>query len=338
MPESRLEAFLDMLAQGYPATIECYEAALLPRDQRERAGCPAVDAVVTWALRDDETLNRARYEMRDAGLPTKEGIRATHVTDDPDVVTRELKAGTDLAQTRQAGDLGPGLYFSGAPELWKGRSRRRWDWARSLAREKRQSVVDAALAQLDARGPGYITADERKILERDLADFVETGSVWLLQSAAAQPFNIRFDKEILEPLGIRAPEPPADVEGTMRGRFVDWPALVKNKGLLRAYDRWAVKNGYKDEAGNILPKAHKHMRAFGDERALLVQFLRDAGYNGAYAPMAPFQFQFPQLNVWDNAAIRRFGAWQNPRPAPAAHTIVDELLKEAERTVGMSAA
>ena len=216
-----------------------------------------------------------------AGYMDENGILScVHVTDDPSPVIEALEKGEPLTETYERAvkgrmaELGPGLYCSNAPELWMGRSRRKWEFAQNLTREQRERLAEAVLNHPHMTWPDYLTESEKEILRRDLQNFVETGHVGYLVEAANQPYNIPVWKpEFLRPLGIEPGPQPQSVPVEAEGPIVRVHAPISRE---------------------------------------VAEALQRAGVKGACDP-GSFMGNYPQCVIWSNEAIRRFGDYTRPK-------------------------
>lgn len=216
-----------------------------------------------------------------AGYMDENGILAcVHVTDDPSPVIEALEQGQPLTETyerkvkERMAELGPGLYCSNAPELWMGRSQRKWEFVQDLTREQRERLAEAVLNHPHMTWPDYLTQSEKETLRRDMEGFVETGHLGYLIGAAYQPYNIPVWKpEFLRPLGIEPGPQPQAIPVEAEGPIVQASAPISRE---------------------------------------VVQALQKAGVKGACDP-GSLMGGYPQCVIWDNEAVRRFGPYEKPK-------------------------
>lgn len=256
------------------------------------------------------------HKIKNVAVPQKNGrLLAWHVTDVPDRVLRELKAGSELSVARQTGDLGGGLYVSAVPHLWRGRSRRRWSWMNEITSDQVRDLIGMVEVIIaEARATRYITAPEYEDAQGDIDRAREewTGTLtgsgprdWLrgmIIRLANQPYNIQFHRDILPKLKV-ASLAPEEVEVELEGRFVDRDVVSGKEG--HEFEDRTVKLWITALAPQAKTAA---FRAYGSYDELLNTFLRGVGIDGIFGAGTP------QLLVWSNTSVRRFGRWQNPRP------------------------
>lgn len=272
----------------------------------------------------DTALDRATFDTRltppgqigHAGIIKNGRLTAWHVTENPDVVTSQLKAGTRPDQARQGGDLGGGLYFSIIPQIWRGRGRQGvYEAIKNLPAEKRQAFVDTMRAENQHTfSPGYLTESERTNVEYHLQQFVQRGGEEMIAGVAGQPYNMDPERA-LKAIGEGFHE-PATVDVEVQGQFLDWGALSSEQvtSLEAAAHQWLTEEGYYDERGKITSQGLAVIRQFGNERDLTNEYLRSLGYDGAIRP--GHMMEIGQGVVWNLNAIRKFGDWHNARPSP----------------------
>ncbi len=227
-------------------------------------------------------VDTTRLDAEDAGWHGPLGFAAAvdpeageavcyHVTDDPERVADRLRSCLPIASGRDVGkygDLGPGLYCSNAPQVWMGRSRRKWDFLARLTPAQKTRLEDYLEAQVeDEAHRGYISEREREYAVRTIG-YVRDGRnpADALVVVAEQPYNVRFaEPKVLEPLGIQPGAQPTVVEVKVRGRFAE----------VEGHPSWDV-----------------------------VDALRRAGLHGAFHVGG--WTGSPQLVTWDDAAVREF--------------------------------
>jgi len=215
-----------------------------------------------------------------AGYIDESGVLScVHVTDDPSPVVEALQTGQPLTDTYERvvkgrmAELGPGLYCSNAPELWMGRSRRKWEFLDRLTREQRERIAQAVLNHPHMTWPDYLTPSEKEIARRDLENFVETGHGGFLVGLAGQPYNIPVWKpEFLEPLGIKPGPQPQTVPVEADGPIARVQAPITRE---------------------------------------VAEALQRAGFTGACDP-GSLMGGYPQCVIWHNKAVRRFGDYTRP--------------------------
>jgi len=216
------------------------------------------------------------YETRrPLELPTVPELRGYHVTDDPKAVLTALRAGTPLDRgydiAPHADLLASGLYFSGAPQLWVGRSANKWRFVDRLAADQRGQIAQAIRQDSRFTGDWYLTDHEKERAARWLERFMESGSAVYLQFLAEQPYNIHSWKpSFLAQFGLTNNDTPHHVPVQARGLFAD----VTSARL-------------------------------SDE---LVISLKQGGFDGAFV-RGSIAF-LPQAVVWYNRAVVQFGEYQ----------------------------
>jgi hypothetical protein len=217
-----------------------------------------------------------------------------HITSDPAKVEGMLRRGASVMKAYGArgahAEYGPGLYISAAPQLWTSRATGKWDFIKRLTAEQLEAVSEALQAEVvHQRETGYISQGEYEVAIRRLTQEREYPQWWV--DLAGQPYNISWWRDAwLESHGLRGLQqrPPSVVEVWLAGRYA------------------RMSHGYAD-------------------RKVLNQ-LRRAGFQGAFHPGG--MIGDPQLVVWDQDAILRFGDW---RAQVARRNAGDESWRESAR-------
>jgi hypothetical protein len=148
---------------------------------------------------------------------------AWHVTDDPESALQLLRSGRSLVEgsyVRQ--ELGPGFYVSGIPDVWAGRSRKKWRFLARLTENERYRLLSFLLAEVTRqRERRYISQTEFGYGAR-LIQQAAHGDMLNLVELGGQPFNIAFWKEdALRGLGIEPEPPPAMIKVAIRGPIAE---------------------------------------------------------------------------------------------------------------------
>lgn len=162
-----------------------------------------------------------------AATPMNRRLTGYHLTDNPDEVVRRLKS-DNLVAMNPHGDLGGGLYISSVPEYWRARSREKWEFAKSLSKAQRQSLVNVILADPRyTKGGGYLAGFEVDRMHRDLYMFVESGDVVYLALTGDQPYNVRITAETTKKAGVASPREPGLVLVELSGKFIDAGGFIR---------------------------------------------------------------------------------------------------------------
>lgn len=184
---------------------------------------------VTSMDRAHSLFGRAAVYDEDVGA-----VVAWHVTSEPEKVWAAIEDGTDFRLTYMGGDsaLGPGLYVSGIPEYWVGRSRSRWDFLSGLTAGQTDCLL-AGVADELSRGQsrGRYTRSEIAYATRVL-EAAAGGDVGQLPTLAGQPFGLPLaDRRWLGGCGVEKPptlalkvafRPGASLEfAELRARYPD---------------------------------------------------------------------------------------------------------------------
>lgn len=288
--------------------------ALRPGASR-RANAPA-DVLTILEPATIETRLSPPGPVGNAGEIIDGKLTGTHVTSDPERPLAALRSGAPLAITKQGGGLGGGLYFSGAPQLWRGRGRHfMYDTLNRLDPDARRRVVASITAESGHTfSPGYLTEPERETVRRWLAEYIQTGHAGLLALAADQPFNMSVEAGT-KAAGISF-RPPTEMPVEIQGKLLDYGGMTREQlaSLDSAAEQWLEENGYVDKAGKPTMQGLAVVRRYGTHKDLFNEYLRALGYDGAL--MRGHLMQYPETVVWNSDAVRRFGDWRNPRPAP----------------------
>src|SRR5690348_868991 len=92
-----------------------------------------------WSLKEVQRFER---------IPVVSHLAGYHVTDDPQSIITALERGDPLDRGEEDGfhDLQTdGLYFSEAPQIWMGRSARKWDFTKTLTQDQQEQIATAVL-------------------------------------------------------------------------------------------------------------------------------------------------------------------------------------------------
>lgn len=189
-----------------------------------------------WLSLDDQHLLGRAAVVRDGYL------QAWHVTDNPSRIQSLIRNRVDFkaayGEKGRTAELGPGLYLSGAPELWTNRAATKWDF---LSRPMTAAQIDrlvALLTTLVAHRTG-LSAGESRYAERTLQQVVDGDlPADILIFLAGQPYNIPFWRaSFLVPLGITPAPEPYELEVHLRGRFGEVAGGRAEKNELRLMRR-----------------------------------------------------------------------------------------------------
>jgi hypothetical protein len=199
-----------------------------------------------------------------------------HVTDDPSGVEQALVAGVKVTAKHKGTfqDLGPGFYVSAAPQLWMGRARSKWEFLKRLDKRQRHRLAVAILRHPHMRESGYLTKFEKGYVVRDLRSFVDSGYGDIIVGLAGQPYNIRF----WEPEFLA-------------------PLGIEPGRQPTAVEVW-FRGGYAELTRTPTSREFGRLWAFG--------------FDGAFVKIG--MIADPQLVIWKNAAILRFGDLRRAGP------------------------
>lgn len=305
------------LPGGGQRTLEVLKPAPAFRPGAAKRVAPPRDIQSILDAASLDTRLTAPGPIGNAGLIEDGKLTGIHMTADPGVVLATLKAGSPLYQARQGGDLGGGLYFSGAPQLWRGRGRQAlYD---SLGKipdvARRQQIVDAIIAASPHTfSQGYLTRSEQEIVWRDLQTYVDRGDAYVLGSVAGQPYNMDVERGA-QAAGVPF-TPPAEIPVSVQGKFLRMDALTGEqvRALESTADIWLQQNGYIDANGKETLLGKAVTRRYGSYQDLFNEYLRSLDYDGVVESGG--WTRLPQTAVWNSDAVRQFGDWHNPRPAP----------------------
>ena len=235
-------------------------------------------------------------QVTGAAIPEDGILSAYHLTDDPGGVMQKLKSNIPLCQFNPAGDLGCGLYVSGVPQYWRGRSTAKWEFAKQLNRAQRQSLANVILSDPRYRkGGGYLTDFEVDYLNRDLKQFVETGDVNILAGTGNQPYNVRITAEIARKAGVPEPKEPGFIKVKLQGKFINAAGLYSNAEIVNRAQAWAVINR---------PKLLQYNKRASTQN-IVNAWLCSMGYCGAFTKSG--MSTNPEMVIWGRKAI--IDAW-----------------------------
>jgi hypothetical protein len=230
-------------------------------------------------------MERAEGRLYSLAIPQADGtLRAWHVTDDPKKVIDLLRDKGDF-YARQ-GDLCGGLYVSGVPHFWEGRSNKKWDFLPKLSREARGTLYQSIYDRLaDQYTSGYITPSEFENAEGVMAQAMTTDYWQVLDIVANQPFNIDIPK-MAEELAIATPFQPHQVPVDFVGRYLEFntkSAIEANEALLLL----------------------RHGSLEGLTRLDLCNMLKSYGWDGVFTKAS--MGTNPELVIWSGDKIVAFG-------------------------------
>lgn len=214
-------------------------------------------------------------------------LHAWHVTDNPEVVKDVLRRGVDLQEMRPWGDLCGGLYVSACPDIWKARSRKKWDFIEALTPRQARALADLIVQELwEKFDRGYITQWEHERARRDVEHYWLVRGSWnVLALVAGQPWNVNI-QELAREGGIADPFRPAVVEVVFTGRYLD------------------AADGVFEESA---PLAAEHFGISGamTDREDVCRWWRAMGWDGAFTRSG--MGTYAELVIWNADSIRRFG-------------------------------
>lgn len=251
--------------------------------------------VNTGTFQYEADLERADNLLGNAGTPNQAGfILAYHVTDDPSAVLSRLKEGGDLGTETFWGDLCPGLYVSGVPDYWKSRSRRKWDFLKSVSAAEAASIQEAVLIELGRqKETHYISESEYDVGARAVEMWRKSGFWEGILRVAGQPYNINI-QNMARDIGI-VPFEPAVVPVHLSGRF------------LRMMEREVF------DALNDLAELMFRIPVKKVTKADVCRVMKEIGLDGAFQTSGFSTAS--QMVVWNASAVTAFGAYQK---APAS--------------------
>lgn len=216
-------------------------------------------------------------------------LRSWHVTDDPENVLRVLEGKTDLQDFTPWGDICGGLYVSGFPQLWRGRSRRKWDFMKTISPEGSQKLARAILLKLKLdREIGRLTQNEYEHGVQDVEQYwLKLGNWEVLSILSAQPYTIDI-QALAKEQGVAEPFEPALVEVIFDGRYLNLTRDVQQESAALAEKYLGVKE-------DLVETVH------------LCQTWRMLGWDGAFTKSS--MSSYPQLVIWTRERILKFGDW-----------------------------
>lgn len=191
-----------------------------------------------------------------------DGVLETHhVTDDPAAVLRAIRQKRNLIAAYglkgKNAELGPGLYFSGVPDFWIGRSREKYSFLENLTRAQMQELTHKLDRDVsDMVWNRYITmseADDARDVVFGVMDGERKPSALVM--LAGQPYNIAFWKDsFLSPLGIRSSTEPGLVTVGVRGLFARVCCDYLPAAEYRALRRMGAVGVYKTPTMTVNPE------------------------------------------------------------------------------------
>jgi len=197
-----------------------------------------------------------------------------HVTDNPSILKSAMESDKNLDETREegrVGDLGSsGLYISEYPNMWIGRSTKKYGFLDELDADGRNKLAEKIKSELlREKDTNYISAHEYDNATRNIDDYLisEGKGKGFLTIVANQPYNIRFfEKGFLEPLGIEQKGMPKVMYVEAEGKFAD-------------------------------------ITDTSNPTEELIKVLKNEGYTGAFHTSS--FVTYPQAVIWDKAAIKK---------------------------------
>jgi hypothetical protein len=209
-------------------------------------------------------------------------IHTIHVTSDPSIIENRLKEGKPIVVGRgglDVGDIGGGVYGSAAPQLWTGRAPAKWSFLKTLEPEQKTALASMLRGQVqEQRASKYISQPEADRALRDIG-YWEEGKLndESLTQFAGQPYNIKF-----------------------------WsPKTLESLGIEPGKQPQEVEM----ELEGKFARVEKHLSEAE------VKELREAGYDGAF--LSGGFVSYPQIVVWNNAAVKKFGEFVAKPPTEA---------------------
>lgn len=215
---------------------------------------------------------------------------SAHVTDDPTVMIRVLEQGLDLQTMRPWGDLCGGLYVSSFPQIWRSRSRKKWEFMETLSPADSKRLAQAVLRKLEEdRRSGRLSEREYERGKRDVEHYwIDQGNWQVLLNISTLPYAINI-QQLAKDEGLANPFEPSVVEVVFEGRYLNSTAEV-----------------WKDSR----PLAAKFMDMDEDmiTQQEICQTWRTLGWDGAFTKAA--MGTNPELVIWNADRILKFGSWE----------------------------
>lgn len=212
---------------------------------------------------------------------------STHVTDDPSVARHRLERGIDLQSLRPWGDLCGGLYVSSFPQIWRGRSRKKWEFMATLSESASRKLAQAVLRRLEEdRANGRLSQSEYDRARQDIEHYwLKLGNWQVLLNISTLPYAINVQR-IAKEEGIADPFEPAEVEVVFEGRYLHaTPEVMRDSHAL------AARFMNMDEDMVSTPE--------------VCQTWRTLGWDGAFTKAG--MGTNPELVIWNADRILKFG-------------------------------
>jgi hypothetical protein len=212
-----------------------------------------------------------------------------HVTDDPEGILRALESRADLQETRPTGDLCGGLYVSSFPQIWRSRSRKKWQFAELLSPAAARKLARAVLFELDRDFEGgRLTAEEHERGRHDVEHYwLELGNWKILLNLSSLPYAINI-QELAKKEGVAEPFEPALVEVIFEGRYLHATHDVRQDSMTIAGEFLKVEEDLVD-------------------RDQVCRVWRELGWDGAFTKAG--MGTNPELVIWNMERILKFGPW-----------------------------
>lgn len=216
-----------------------------------------------------------------------------HVTDDPAVMIRALDNHVDLQTLRPWGDLCGGFYVSSFPDVWRGRSRRKWEFMQTLSLEASKRLAHAVLERLHHdRDVGRITQSEFQRGRHDIEHYwLVNGNFEALLNLSILPYAINIQK-IAKEEGIADPFEPAIVDVVFQGRYLHVTQDVRRQSA--------------ELAAKFLDMEQELV-----EQEQICQTWKALGWDGAFTKAG--MGTNPELVIWNMDRILKFGPWTKGR-------------------------
>lgn len=217
-------------------------------------------------------------------------LASAHVTDDPTVMIQVLARGLDLQTMRPWGDLCGGLYVSSFPQIWRSRSRKKWEFMETLSAADSKRLAHAVLRKLEEdHRSGRLSEREYERGKRDVEHYwLGQGNWQVLLNISTLPYAINI-QQLAKDEGLADPFEPAVVEVIFEGRYLNSTAEV-----------WKESR----------PLAAKFMDMDEDmvTQQEICQTWRTLGWDGAFTKAA--MGTNPELVIWNADRILKFGPWE----------------------------
>jgi hypothetical protein len=175
--------------------------------------------------------------------------------------------------------------------MWRGRSRKKWEFLAEISPEKFAEIADLVVKELrDERETRYITESEFEAGARWAREAVEFNNPAALVLVADQPYNVDIPKLARE-AGIADPFNPHEIEVVFSGRYLNMEPPFWNSNIILEAISKQTKISEKEVSEESVCEA-----------------LREWGFDGGFTPSS-FS-TLPQLVIWNGEKVLQFGDWK----------------------------